>query len=829
MKDNRFTWVPIFNKIAVKLEDFRYDRKRLVDIMYDILEELNLFSSEADKNCNFDKYQGIRCKYDDFDPFSFMNRLALYSFDNRKKFIKRFQEITGMEVEIPDDFDGVPSVNPQLSCMIVFKDDRQISDIDDFWNLFDAALKYPNDFRYRDNFIKYYDICINKPNCRFNLSSCFFRMNGEFYISLDSVNRNYIKSTFNIDIKNCPSGEEYLNLLDNLKALVLQDSRFDSFIDFSYKAWLSSQNNKEAQSIPNKVWLYAPGENAMLWDDCLKNQMMYIGWDKLGDLKQYSSDDEIYEAIKNEYNEDNPKMGKCACSDFAKVIRPGDIIIAKKGINKLLGYGIVSSDYYFDDNRDRFKHSRKVDWKKTGEWINSTGTGNPIKTLTEISQYKGYPEQLLSIINGGEEMNTDVNYYLVNARPKFWSFTNINVGDTIDFTSTNVNGNKRSVARNYVNIKPGDKLIAYESTPIKAIVGMCEVVSKDADNNVLLRKTEQLINTIPYSILKEAKELENMEYFKIQQGSLFKLEKEEYDYLYDMIRELNPIEKESYEKYDETDFLNDVYISQDKYNDIVNLLKRKKNIILQGAPGVGKTFMAKRLAYSIMGEKNNNRIEMIQFHQSYSYEDFIEGFRPNEDGKFDIEKGVFYNFCIKAQNNPNEDYYMIIDEINRGNISKIFGELLMLIEEDKRGNSLTLAYSKNKFFVPKNLYIIGMMNTADRSLAILDYALRRRFSFIDILPAFDNETFIKYQTSVNSSKLNQTIDLIKALNNEIKDDPSLGKGFMIGHSYFCGLENNLTDEVLDSIIKYEVIPMIKEYWFDDDSKIESWAKRLLGE
>ena len=153
----------------------------------------------------------------------------------------------------------------------------------------------------------------------------------------------------------------------------------------------------------------------------------------------------------------------------------------------------------------------------------------------------------------------------------------------------------------------------------------------------------------------------------------------------------------------------------------------------------------------------------------------------------------------------------------------------MLIEEDKRGNSLTLAYSKNRFFVPKNLYIIGMMNTADRSLAILDYALRRRFSFIDILPAFDNETFIKYQASVNSSKLNQTIDLIKVLNNEIKDDPSLGKGFMIGHSYFSGLENNLTDEVLDSIIKYEVIPMIKEYWFDDDSKVESWTKRLLGE
>ena len=226
---------------------------------------------------------------------------------------------------------------------------------------------------------------------------------------------------------------------------------------------------------------------------------------------------------------------------------------------------------------------------------------------------------------------------------------------------------------------------------------------------------------------------------------------------------------------------------------------------------------------------NDDRIEMVQFHQSYSYEDFIEGFRPKEDGSFEIEKGVFYNFCIKAQNNPKDNYYLIIDEINRGNISKIFGELLMLIEEDKRGLSLTLTYSKNKFFVPKNLYIIGMMNTADRSLAILDYALRRRFSFVDIIPAFENDTFKKYQTSLDNIKLNQILELIKSLNKEINDDPTLGPGFMIGHSYFCGLKNTDKKEVIESIVKYDIVPLIKEYWFDDDSKVESWTKRLLGE
>ena len=823
--NNNFTWVPIFNKIAFKLEEFRYDRKKLVAIMYEILEELNLFNSEQERNCNFDRYQGIRCKYDDFDPFSFMNRLALYNFSNRINFIKKFQEKTNMMVEIPNDFDGVPSVNPQLSCMLSFKDDRNEDDVDDFWNLFDAVLNYPIDNRYKEKFIKYYDICINKPNCSFNLSSCFFRVNGYFYISLDSVNRNFIKATYGIDIKSCPTGTEYLELLDYLKSLVETDERFDSFIDFSYEAWLSTLNKKEK----NKVWLYSPGENAMYWKDCLTNNAMYIGWDALGDLNQYSSDEEIYISIKDKYNEENPIMSKCACFDFSKVVMPGDVIIAKKGIDVLLGYGVVTSNYYYDGSRYHFKHTRNVEWKKTGEWINSSGTKNPTKTLTEISQYKGYPEQLLSIIDGGEDMYNDVNYYFVNASPKFWSFSNINVGETIDFTSINVNGHKRAVARNYANIKAGDKLIAYESTPVKAVVGLCEVVSKDADNNILLRKTEQLINTIPYRELKEIKELENMEYFKVQQGSLYKLEKSEYDCLIDIIRELNPKVEKSSDKYDGTDFLNDVYIDNDKYNEMVNLLNRKKNIILQGAPGVGKTFMAKRLAYSIMGEMNDDRIEMVQFHQSYSYEDFIEGFRPKEDRSFEIEKGVFYNFCIKAQNNPKDNYYLIIDEINRGNISKIFGELLMLIEEDKRGLSLTLTYSKNKFFVPKNLYIIGMMNTADRSLAILDYALRRRFSFVDINPAFENETFKKYQASLDNIKLNQVLELIKSLNKEINDDPTLGPGFMIGHSYFCGLKNTDKKEVIESIVKYDIVPLIKEYWFDDDSKVEMWKKRLLGE
>ena len=267
-------------------------------------------------------------------------------------------------------------------------------------------------------------------------------------------------------------------------------------------------------------------------------------------------------------------------------------------------------------------------------------------------------------------------------------------------------------------------------------------------------------------------------------------------------------------------------MSEEEYERLSSILRYKKNIILQGAPGVGKTYTAKRLAYSLMGERNSERVMMIQFHQSYSYEDFIMGYRPTDNG-FKLKNGAFYNFCKKAEGDEDNDYYFIIDEINRGNLSKIFGELFMLLENDKRGASLQLIYSDEKFSIPKNLYIIGMMNTADRSLAMLDYALRRRFAFFELKPGFETDGFKKYQDEINNEKFDKLINCIKNLNDIISTDDSLGEGFCIGHSYFCNFSAEfITDDILSSIVEYELIPLLKEYWFDEPSLVKEWSKNL---
>lgn len=574
-----------------------------------------------------------------------------------------------------------------------------------------------------------------------------------------------------------------------------------------------------------KCWMYSPGDNARKWNECVKAGIMCIGWEEMGSLVEYESRDAMRDQMKLLYGQEGSYMNdSLATWEFVNEIQVGDTVYAKRGRTHIVGRGIVESDYIFDDSREEYKSVRKVRWTEVGDW--DTQEFQAMKTLTEIGRYADYVKRLSILVTGGAVPEEQCNYWWLCASPAVWSMTDWPIGEEQVYTLYTENGTKRRIFHNFTDAKAGDKVICYETTPTKQIIALA-IVSKENDGqSIWFEKVESLANPIPFSVVKENPDLANLEFIQNGRGSFFKVTKEEYGILMDTIRETNKgaSHETAFEKYEREDFLDDVYMSEKDLTNLENLLKNKKNIILQGAPGVGKTFCARRLAFEMMGEKDESRVSLIQFHQNYSYEDFILGYKP-VGSDFELQRGIFYKFCISAANNPDKPYFFIIDEINRGNLSKIFGELLMLIEKDYRGEKLTLAYKDEKFFVPKNLYIIGMMNTADRSLAMIDYALRRRFSFYDMRPGFDSEGFQKYQAALANEHFDRLIEKVKELNKAIAADESLGEGFELGHSYFCG-QKTVTDDWLHQVINYDLVPMLQEYWFDNRKEVEKWKNAL---
>ena len=527
---------------------------------------------------------------------------------------------------------------------------------------------------------------MQEDKCRF-LGISEDRTNIQILIN-DSPVDVYFRTDVNIRIFKKDDVMEHLNELSkNPEQLIhLEIDRNDFEVKDRFGGFVGDEKCE--------YWVYAPGEQACKWDEFYENGIMAIGWD-IGDLRNFNSKKEINKKIQQVYNDYRNHPNDTACLwDFVHRLKPGDIIYAKRGTNEIIGRGCVESDYIYDEDREEYKHIRKVTWTDKGSWFYRYKNEKlPQKTLTNITNISYNPKKL-RIIKGFFDED---------------------------------------------------------------ICGKCT--------------------------------------------------------------------KKEFDRYTKEEFLNEAYINPEEYDIIVKLLDNKKNLILQGAPGVGKTFISKRLAYSRIGAKCDDRVMMVQFHQSYSYEDFVEGYRPVDNG-FKLQKKSFYNFCMKARHNPEKDYYFIIDEINRGNLSKIFGELFMLIENDKRGEKVQLLYSDEEFYIPENLYIIGLMNTADRSLAMIDYALRRRFAFFDLKPGFSSTGFRNYQDGIHNSHFDQVINVMEYLNTYIADDESLGEGFRIGHSFFCNLNEKDVEEQLNYIIEYEIIPLIKEYWFDEPDKVRDWSVKL---
>lgn len=823
----QFEWINFYSEFATKLLEFKNNRAELIADIQSAYSAINMKLPKLEREDSI-------IDIDPFTVFGLFNKGITNA--NRIAILESFATVFNIKSKVPNNFDGIPVLNNLKATYYGFKDDRQAADIDNLWGLYESAINLAekDDEANREIFTKWYDTVHDQLGIRWNITMGLYWIRPYEFINLDSINRRFIVDPDNMPVdfvnsvkkklNKVPYAAEYLAIKDAcLRALKDGNYEYKNYPELSYRAWIvSKQVNQEKAEVKGKKSSKAA---FLRWFAPLIQALRDLGGSgtpaearaKIIENEQLSEDEINQTRGKNNVNKFENEVA------FARnyLVNAGYIDKSVYGIWTLTAAG-KSVDMTSEMASDIFKNVLSSSPSKQGKntdaladedvhtvryWLYAPGEGScmwdefytsGIMAIGwgEIGDLSTFDSKDAMKIKMREVIDESLSYK--NAAHATWQFAN--------------------------EMKIGD--IVFVKKGMHQIIGRGVVMSDYEYDNTRddeyknIRQVDWTHNgEWPHpgqAVMKTLTDITSYTDYVEKLNSLFEDETEE---------DAEDVEK-TYPPYTKEDFLSEVFMPEEEYDKLSGILRIKKNIILQGAPGVGKTFVAKRVAFSMMGVKDVERVMMVQFHQSYSYEDFIMGFRPSTDG-FELKRGAFYNFCKKAEIDGDNDYFFIIDEINRGNLSKIFGELFMLIENDKRGVSLQLLYSDEKFSVPKNIYIIGMMNTADRSLAMLDYALRRRFAFFEIKPGFTTDGFREYRMSLENEKFDKLIACVENLNNVISNDESLGDGFCIGHSYFCNLlPDTINDQILSGIVEYELIPLLKEYWFDEPTKVKDWSSNL---
>lgn len=829
---NQFDWIAFYEEFADKLLAYKDNRQELIEKIKQVYDVTGIKLPTLERNENGDNEI---VDIDPFTTFGLFNKGITNA--NRVKIITAIKDLFEVSSPVPTYFDGIPVLNNQMATFYWFGNGRGEHDIDNLWDVFTyaIALSSSDSPELREKFSNSFNASLSQKGVKWNLSMGLYWIRPNRFLNLDSRNRWFIINNDSLpesvvarvrNLKSMPEAEEYLAICDECLSYIHSDkSPYDSLSALSFSAWNVSKQDDGYEKLTEDSSSNS-GAKFLRWFRPLLQALKDLG----GSATPKEARNKIIENEKLTEEETSVVIGKTQTPEFNNdvawarqyLVRGGYLDNSTRGVWKLTesGWSVNMTDELASeifktiikenqqDKEDKGSALADDDVNTKRYWIYSPGHN--------ASRWSECTEKEIMLIGWGE----------IGDLSQFSSKSAMKAAMQEAYGDNKPYRNAALATWQFTNeMKAGDIVFAKKGRDTVIGRGVVESdyvfddSSDDEYNNIRKVKWTDIgeWEHPGQAAMKTLTDITQYTEYVEKLNAMFDTEDDDDDI---------EVDETPLNTYTKEDFLADVYINEKQYDTLVGLLRKKLNVILQGAPGVGKTYAAKRLAYSMMGVKDPERVQLVQFHQSYSYEDFVEGFRPSSTGmNFEIKKGAFYNFCKKASDDKENDYFFIIDEINRGNLSKIFGELFMLIEADKRGNDIQLLYSSDKFSVPKNVYIIGMMNTADRSLAMIDYALRRRFAFFEMKPAFESEGFREYQYGLENDKFNKLIDCVISLNQRIADDESLGEGFCIGHSYFCDIEE-IKENTLTDIVEFEIIPLLKEYWFDEPSKVKEWSERL---
>lgn len=781
---SNFTWIPFYKELAHKLLDYKDKQSKLIDFLEELRDQKGLLiipTKDIDST-------GEEIRLNEIDLFTFFATFNRGIKDEmRFQLLKEMKNKFSLITDVPTDFNGIPVFNNQKSWTFAYKQNRLAKDIPLLWEMAENALLNPENI---DGDL--FNNCLKiKGVGATYLTIGLFWINPEKFLACDAVNVGYLKKrgfTY-FPVKNFT---DYLAYIKNIKNFIPGKSNSE----LSYDAWMDSKEIIDSTP-PNpsiKYWLYSPGHGADMWEEFYSHNIVGLNLDSMGDLKNYPDKSSIAKKLQELSNLENPgsmSNDALAGDDFANNISVGDIIIVKSGITKLLGYGFVTSEYRFDSNRLKYKSIREVKWKLKGSW--TTDFKMVVKTLTDITKYQSgipeynfYYERLMAIMQGS---------YIQVPEPS----------NKIKHSLNQILFGPPGTGKTYNSINHA--LAIVEGKRLDVI----EAESKE-DREEIIRRFQSYVDSgqVVFTTFHQSMSYE------------------------DFIEGIKPIEEEGQLQYD---------VQRGVFRLLVDdALANFKNSRLQTGKKLFETVWVKFLAplneevpIAVKMKKSSYQIMHVNDRTIFFDKNIGESKHSlsintlksmYDAGENQIIKGglqPYYEALLgqlleagkESGKVEQKNYVIIIDEINRGNVAQIFGELITLIETDKRfGNkealTITLPYSKKKdFSIPANFYIIGTMNTADRSVEALDSALRRRFTFIEMPPKYDLPEL------ENEILEGITLELVMiTLNTRI--EKLLDKDHLIGHSYFLSVDN-LGD--LERIFHHNIIPLLQEYFYGDFAKI----------
>ena len=887
MSDNRvdtsrpeYSWIPFFEELARRLHEDGWRHRQP-----EIVAELKAMRADTKVNESVDDLTGH------VDPFSLISMIRTQGFDEAMKIVEAYKRI----FKLPDDVQ-LPSQNPitpkrpNINAMF-YKGVPNESQNKILWDLLEYVMSTDITYDHSKN-VKLTTLLNQSFNDVDNagtqsITGALYCIQPYRFLKIDTI--DYFLGRYNYR-------DSAQNYLDRLRLLSESENR--PFPELNNEEWFVRQFLNNPNKVP--VWQVRGGIGFEFVDQFLNDNYSAIsfGIDDV-DLSGWVSVEERDAACLNA----NPELKPNAMNQigtFSRDIRREHLIVMPVKRNGTeLRYGFVMSDtvWHADDGivpRNRLT----VCWRPTIV----DGVDLPLPGVATVRTVRSARNELLSRIEDAERDTDAIGTDLDEEGPEDADSCDENVasegGPRVWVVRADGGRNTATVVAEGYTGTEWNELDLESCNSLEDIRAECRVKYPEASEVAVGKRAGMLkrflfdmdvgdwvvtpnsrdAGTFYYGMVQGGPAFENVDEEDVPvdglpcrqrrpmewredhvletgelprnawiNGTVYELRGETRDAFLRLIGESQTVETIPAYSID-TMIEEGVFLKRNRIERIMAQLLRKRNVILQGPPGTGKTFLAKKLAYALMGERADDRIVSVQFHQSYSYEDFVGGYRPavnNQDQLvFKPRDGAFIKLCQRARHEPNVKFVMLIDEVNRGNLSRVFGELLMLIEADKRSpeHAVELQHpiedpllDDGRFFVPPNLYIIGTMNLADKSLTGMNVAMRRRFAFVELHPQFNSPRFQEEigRTGMPEGMLKQIIERMVDLNKAIEEDPSSDRQYAVGHSFFCPPQVSQEYSSADweawyrDVVEFEIRPLLEEYWFDAPENAKRAVDNLI--